>query len=112
MVSFTFKQRRFETMHAAALRWPSDHFSFVGVDPSPDTGFDLATASQGELENAAQPFEADPYGCHSAVLVEKRKSRDPFHRKAPYELTCPDMKEILYHCGPELIAPEKVPWKQ
>src|SRR3569623_1788031 len=33
IVSFTFKQRRFETMHAAALQWPLHHFSYLGVDP-------------------------------------------------------------------------------
>ena len=110
MVSFSFKQTRFESMHAAALRWRKDKFVFIGVDPDASTGFDLEASSQGELENAAKPFETDPYGCHSQVLVEKRKSRDPFHRTAPYELTCPEMKEILSYCGPELIASDKLPW--
>lgn len=110
MVSFSFKQKRFETMHAAALRWPSGHFVFIGVDPEESTGFDLQASTQGELENAAKPFESDPYGCHSEVLIEKRKSRDPFRRRAPYELTCPEMKDILAYCGPELISSNKLPW--
>ena len=111
MVSFTFKETRFVTMHAASLRWPLENFIFIGVDPDASTGFDLAASTQGELENAAKPFESDPYGCHSKVLIEKRKSRDPFHRTAPYPLTCPEMKDILSFCGPELISPEKLPWK-
>ena len=97
-------------MHAAALRWPSENFIFIGADPDESTGFDLQASSQGEFENAAKPFEDDPYGCHSDVLVEKRKSRDPFHRTPPYELSCPEMKDILAYCGPELISADRLPW--
>ena len=32
MVSFSFKQKRFETLHAAALRWPQGHFVYIGVE--------------------------------------------------------------------------------
>jgi hypothetical protein len=110
MVSFTFKQRRFETLHAPALRWPSDRFKFVGHDPPSSLGFDLKEASEGEQQNAAKPFESDPYGCHSEVLQEKRKGRNPFHRVAPYALSCPEMAHILRHCGPELIPKENLPW--
>jgi hypothetical protein len=110
MVSFTFKQRRFETLHIPALRWPANQFKYVGYDPPSSTGFDLAEATYGELENAAKPFEGDPYGCHSEVLKEKRRARNPFARTPPYDLSCPDMKELLQYCGPELIAGEKVPW--
>lgn len=110
MVSFTFKQRRFETLHVPALQWPSTKFSFVGRDSPPSTGFDLAASTRGEAEQAARPFEADPYGCHSAVLREKRRSRNPFARTPPYALSCPDMAELLHYCGPDLIAPSRVPW--
>jgi hypothetical protein len=110
MVSFTFKQRRFKTLHAPALQWPSDQFKFVGYDPPLSSGFDLEEASNGEERNAAKPFESDPYGCHSEILQQKRKDRNPFHRIAPYELSCPDMTDLLHHCGPEIIAKEKVPW--
>lgn len=110
MVSFTFKQRRFETLHAPALQWPSDKFSYIGVDPPASTGFDLAAATQGELENAARPFQTDPYGCHSAVLQEKRHQRNPFSRTPPYELSCPQMKELLHYCGPRPFPKSKLPW--
>lgn len=110
VVSFTFKKRRFEELHAQALQWPKQSFSYIGVDPEANTGFNLQEATVGELENAAKPFEIDPYGCHSQVLQEKRRSRNPFKRTPPYELSCPDMKELLSYCGPAIIPKSKVPW--
>lgn len=98
-------------MHAKALRWPDSRFSYIGKDPSPADGFDLEEASKGEMENAAKPFEEDPYGCNSPILRDKRKGRNPFFRTPSYELSCPDMKELLDYCGPELIDETKVPWK-
>jgi hypothetical protein len=112
MVSFTFKQHRFETLHTPALKWPTSRFKFVGYDPPTSTGFDLELSSKGERENAAKPFEDDPYGCHSEVLQNKRKGRNPFHRTAPYPLSCPEMKELLSHCGPETIQTSLVPWSE
>ena len=84
VVSYSFKGRRFETLHARALRWPSDRFVYVGVDPPASTGFDLERSKAGELSNSAAPFEQDPYGCNSDVLQEKRKGRNPFKRTPPY----------------------------
>jgi hypothetical protein len=110
LVSFTFKQERFETLHAGALQWPLSRFNYVGVDPPASTGFDLQQASDGERQNSLVPFQTDPYGCHTEVLQKKRRERNPFARKAPYELTCPDMKKLLYWCGPSLIPQSKVPW--
>ena len=112
VVSFSFKQQRFQSLHAKALRWPLDHFNYVGIDPDPSTGFDLQMSSEGEKNNSLLPFTGDPYGCHTEVLQNKRKERNPFARKAAYELTCPDMKELLHWCGPELIPKVKVPWKK
>lgn len=111
VISFTFKQRRFETLHAPALQWPSTRFSYIGVDPPASTGFDLAASKEGELQNAAIPFQNDPYGCHSDVLQEKRRARNPFSRTPPYELTCPDMKALLHYCGPKPFPKTQVPWK-
>jgi hypothetical protein len=110
VVSFSFKRRRFETLHAPALRWPSDRFVYVGVDPPASTGFDLARSTEGESKNAATPFETDPYGCHSEVLQEKRKGRNPFKRTPPYGLSCPEMKALLGFCGPQMISDDQVPW--
>ena len=110
MVSFTFKQRRFETLHAPALRWSSDRFKYIGYDPPASTGFNLREASEGEQRNAAYPFETDPYGCHSDVLQLKRKERNPFRRVAPYQLSCPEMTKLLHYCDTKLIAKEMLPW--
>jgi hypothetical protein len=109
-VSFTFKERRFKTLHAPALQYPIDQFYYVGADPPSSTGFNLQESTIGEYENAAQPFERDPYGCHSTSLQEKRKSRNPFMRTPPYDISCPDLKELFHYCGPELIEKAKVPW--
>ena len=62
-------------------------------------------------DNAVQHFLDDPYGCHSPELKEKRNLRNPFKRKAPYELTCPEMKDLLKWCGPELFPKKNVPWR-
>ena len=97
-------------MHAHALRWPESKFVYIGVDPDPSSGFDLAKATNGEMNNAMKPFEDDPYGCSSSVLQEKRKERNPFHRTPPYVQSCPGMKDVLTYCGPGLIPIERVPW--
>mmetsp|Transcript_16226 Transcript_16226/g.23867 ORF Transcript_16226/g.23867 Transcript_16226/m.23867 type:complete len:330 (+) Transcript_16226:94-1083(+) len=111
VVSFSFKQRRFETLHIPAIRWPEDNFRFVGYNPPSSTGFDVQRSSLGEQENAAKPFESDPYGCHSEILQKKRRERNPFYRTPPYSKTCPDMAALLEYCGTELINTEKVPWR-
>jgi hypothetical protein len=110
LVSFSFKRQRFETLHAAALLWPIDRFHYIGIDPPSSTGFDLQLSSEGERTNSLVPFQSDPYGCHSDVLQNKRKERNPFSRRAPYELTCPDMKDLFHWCGPEIISKDNVPW--
>jgi len=110
VVSFSFKQRRFEELHAIALRWPMDAFQYVGIDPDASTGFDLGSSAEGEKTNSAIPFESDPYGCHTQILQEKRQQRNPFSRTPPYELTCPEMKELLKWCGPDIISSVNVPW--
>lgn len=111
VVSFAFKQRRFAEMHAHALQYPSSRFIYVGVDPPESSGFDPIASAQGELSNAAKPFESDPYGCHSDVLQQKRQERNPFFRTPPYDQTCPELQVLLHHCGPNLIAIDQVPWQ-
>jgi len=110
VVSFSFKRKRFEELHREAIRWPSSTFNYVGANPDSSTGFDLKRSTEGELNNAARPFETDMYGCQASTLQEKRKQRNPFSRTPPYELTCPEMKKLLSWCGPGLIPQEDVPW--
>jgi hypothetical protein len=110
VVSFSFKERRFRTMHIPAIQYPSNQFNYIGYDPSSITGFNLNESTQGEIENAAKPFELDPYGCNTPALQQKRKERNPFYRKHPYDTSCPTMYELLHYCGPEIISKDKVPW--
>ena len=110
MVSFTFKRQRFEMLHASSIRWPLTNFHYVGVDPPSSTGFNIVESTNGEKNNSLLPYETDPYGCHTEILQQKRKERNPFARRAPYELTCPEMKDLLYWCGPLLIPKSQVPW--
>jgi len=109
VVSFTFKQRRFEELHAKALRWPLNAFSYVGIDPSASTGFDLQKSTVAEYQNAAKPFETDPYGCNSPILQQKRLDRNPFSRTPPYKLSCVELVDLMDWCGPELF-PYELPW--
>jgi hypothetical protein len=110
VVSFSFKQRRFETLHLTALQWPVKRFTFVGYDPPASTGFDVEQSTRGELENAALPFETDPYGCHSDALKQKRRERNPFARTPPYDVSCPQLQTLLHYCGPSIISGSSVPW--
>lgn len=50
------------------------------MDPPAFAGFDLQRTTEVELQNAATPFEKDPYGHHTLVLQEKKKLWDPFIR--------------------------------
>ena len=109
-VSFTFKRRRFETLHAPALGWPKESFNYIGVDPPTSTGFNLQRSTEGEMKNAAAPFESDPYGCSSPILQQKRKDRNPFSRTPPYPLSCPEMSELLKYCGPDFFPRDNLPW--
>jgi len=109
VVSFTFKRRRFQDLHRAALRFPLSHFNFLGLQPPAWSRFDLAEAERGETENAARSYEEDPYGCHTPALAAKRDARNPFRRTTPYPLSCPDIRTLLEWCGPGLF-PDALPW--
>jgi hypothetical protein len=107
VVGFSFKMHRFASLHRAALRFPIDRFRYVGIEPP--RHFDLAKAELGEKRNSLRPFEADPYGCNSAVLRDKRLERNPFRRTIPYSLSCPDLRGLLEWCEPSTF-PYPLPW--
>lgn len=111
VISFTFKRTRFIKLHARALQWNLNAFAYIGLDADASSGFDIEASVQGEITNAIIPFVEDPYGCFTGELQEKRKGRNPFFRTPPYELTCPEMKQILQWCGPELIPTSSLPWE-
>lgn len=110
MISYTFKEYRFRNLHINAIQYPISQFYYIGIDPDASTGFDLVTATAGEYLNSIQPFELDPYGCHSTTLQKKRIDRNPFFRTPPYIISCPEMKYLLQYCDLELISLDRVPW--
>ena len=77
MVSLPFKEHRFREVHRHAIRYPRQHFSFVGVGASSEA------AVAGERTRSLQPYERDPYGCRDPLAAKKR-ARDPFLRARPY----------------------------
>jgi hypothetical protein len=107
VVSYTLKQRRFEEVHRAALRFPPSRFSFVGT-PIPPAA---VGAQEGEARTVAG-FAKDPYGCDpKGELAAKRTRRDPFAVGPPHASRCPAMAELLRHCEPEQYA-GPVPWEE
>lgn len=105
VVSYTLKQRRFESVHRAALRFPHSRFSFVGT-PIPPAA---VGAQEGEARTVAG-FAKDPYGCDpNGELAAKRTRRDPFAVGGPHPSRCPAMAELLRHCEPEQYS-GPVPW--
>lgn len=110
VVGFDFKAKRFSTLHRAAIHIPAANFTYVGIQSSKYTKlFDQAHAESGEL-HAVEDFEKDLYGCQDPELAEKRTKRNPFHRSIPYELACPELKQLLEWCGPGIIEATSLPW--
>lgn len=108
VIGFDFKSDRFTSLHRRAIGFPSSNFSYIGLRPlSPK--FDHIRAESGE-KVAAASFMTDMYGCSNPALADKRESRNPFRRTIPYELACPELKELLKWCGPELFPREGLPW--
>lgn len=108
VVGFDFKGHRFTELHRKAIGYPSGNFTYVGLRPEhPKFLHDRATS--GELIAASQ-FRKNMYGCGDQSLVKKRTSRNPFRRTIPYELSCPEMKDLLHWCGPAMFDMDSVPW--
>jgi DUF218 domain-containing protein len=102
VVGWAFKARRF-SLHARALRFPADRFTYEGVNDPVDA--EAAVRGEGSVLEA---FTRDPYAAHGD-LAKKRLDRDPFNRPPPYASTCPELADLLRHTGPD-IFPGPVPW--
>ena len=91
-------------MHRAAIRFPADRFTFVGIDhPDP------SAALKGELAKSITPFRVDPYGC-GAEMIAKKNERNPFARSmAGWLQSCPQLAELFLFCGPEQFG-GALPW--
>jgi hypothetical protein len=109
VVGFDFKKNRYVDLHRKAIGFPLSNFSYVGVTSPPP--FDQAKAERGEV-GAASSFQKDLYGCSDPALHVKREKRNPFQRTVPYELACPEMKELLHWCGPGLFDVDSLPWRR
>jgi len=109
VVGFSFKMHRFASLHRVAIRFPLEHFRYIGIEPPKASRFDLAKAELGEQRNSVLLFEADPYGCNSPPLLEKRSARNPFRRTNPYPLSCPALRALLDWCAPN-VFPHPLPW--
>ena len=90
VVGWKFKRERFD-FHRQTVRWPDDdqHFKYQGVN-DPD---DLDGSLQGEAK-VLTAFKQDPFGTEEP-LRSKRDRRNPFHQKAPYAETCPEIASLL-----------------
>ncbi len=109
VVGFDFKGRRFTELHRRAIGFPTSNFTYVGLT-APHANFDQDKAVRGESA-AILSFSKDLYGCSDPSLAQKRDIRNPFHRTAPYELACPEMRDLFHWCGPGLFpAMDALPW--
>ena len=107
VVGFDFKGKRFTDYHRLAIGFPKSNFTYLGLHPQ-HSQFDHAKAARGE-EETLRVFRNDKYGC-SAGLSGKRDIRNPFRRTVPYELACPELKKLLYWCGPDTFDVRSLPW--
>jgi hypothetical protein len=109
VVGFDFKEDRYTELHRHALGFPLTNFTYSSVVTS-DSKFNHGRALEGE-KIAVNSFKNDLYGCENQALNSKRDIRNPFQRTIPYELACPEIKELLLWCGPELFTfIDKLPW--
>lgn len=107
VISFGFKEVRFVDIHRKALRFPRHRFEFYGIDPD---GTDaMRVLSARERAQAIRPFVGDPYGCNTAVLSDKKETRNPYMRFHPYPQGCPELTELFSFCG-RSIYHGPLPW--
>lgn len=103
VVSWRFKEGRF-ALHREALRLPERMLDFQGANQPAD----LVGAMRGEAR-AVAAFGKDPYGA-GAELDGKRAERNPFDRWPRYHESCPEIRGLLRHRGPQLYE-GPLPWK-
>lgn len=133
IVGYEFKRRRFEDLHRAAIHWPKDKFSYLGVDPDDEEHVRIATEGEVRVRqitdkyitdnfvvsyqraNGFVPYSKDAYGCHTPLL-DKRQSRNPFHRFHSYYFSAAELSRLLDWCpgtqtgGWMKLFPEQLPW--
>lgn len=108
VVSFGFKQARFEMRHRRAIRFPRDRFQFFGVDPPGADGM-RSTLLARERAGTLGPFGNDPYACLDKNLHVKRIDRNPGLRWHGYPGGCPEISGLFRYCGKKIYA-DALPW--
>lgn len=113
VVGWAFKAARFE-QHRRALGLPG--LEYIGVNDPEDLDAALAGEARTQEAFAADPFGAraregfDPGTDEPLHLGEKRMTRDPFNRAAPYAAACPELAGLLGHEGPGVYE-GPLPWR-
>lgn len=105
VVSWGYKRERFISLHSKAIRFPVSRFLFESVN-NPAS---LEEAKKGESQVMVD-FQKDPYGT-GEKLGRKRAERNPFRRQHGYAISCPDLKGLLAHSGPEYYEGD-LPWSK
>lgn len=103
VVSWAFKQQRFG-LHGDAIGWPRERFGYLG--PNNPRHLDQALASE---HNAIEAYTRDPYSSGERFRA-KRIERNPFRRQNGYSISCPELRELLLHEGPEMFQ-GPLPWR-
>ncbi len=102
IISWTFKRARF-VHHVAALRWPSERFTFEGVGVPPARADEAIAAEKKTLAL----FEADPTGAEAdGILQAKRRLRNPYLRTPGYL----EPSAALQFNGSGIVPIKLVPW--
>ena len=73
VVSHDFKKRRFIELHCPAIRWQTERFTFLGIDP-PEEVIPRLDLDIGEQNKGYESFKRDPYGVRT-YLRDKREAR-------------------------------------
>ncbi len=98
-----FKAERFSELHRTALRLPESGFRYAAVNEP----VDLAAAERQEAV-VRERFLVQPYG-GTASVTEKRINRNPFQRQHGYAESCPELRDLLRHGGPDIFR-GPLPW--
>jgi hypothetical protein len=71
VVGYEMKQRRFQELHRAAIRFPAPLFHYISLEP-PATGDEVATAREGEVRfNTCNPTTLTDSGITAIHTAQK-----------------------------------------
>jgi hypothetical protein len=108
VVSFVFKETRFNAVHRRAIRFPDKRFHFHGIDPPGAKGMRDSLYAV-ERSKTLGPYSRDLYGCNDRSLYKKRLDRNPSLLYHPYPQGCPELSALFSYCGRNLFS-GPLPW--